>query len=202
MRSSSMQGSLVRQSGFDRDGIVSAIARRSREIVNDEKKKRRKKRQREREARIPRYYIREAEIAAIYTGEKRSLGVACRLVSYHRSNGTKRDCLARYLGTRERSSGIRGRRSGDNPSPIVNALMELLNANVRILVPRYCAHGARLFAFSRPVNNPIKLTSLGRLARRERNSALHVATMNLSDNPNSYSTFRCTLRGSKSREED
>lgn len=81
----------------------------------------------------------------------------------------KRDCPARYLGTRE-IAGARARRSGDNPSPIVNALMELLNANVRVSRPPI-----RGPMPSPGRNDPIKLTSLGRLARRERN----VATMNL-----------------------
>lgn len=66
----------------------------------------------------------------------RSLHVACWLVSYHRSNGTKRDCW-RYRDTRDRPVYERAiqrdnpRRPARVPSPIVNALMELLNANAR-----------------------------------------------------------------------
>lgn len=57
--------------------------------------------------------------------------VACRLVSYRHWNGTKSVIARRAISGHARSS-TRARRSGDNPSPIVNALMELLNANARV----------------------------------------------------------------------
>lgn len=76
--------------GSSRDEIVSAIGSKwSCEVVDNEEKK--LGRRTEKKA-----YTRYGEGSD--NGE--SLYVACWLVSYHHSNGTKRDCR-RYLGTRE-----------------------------------------------------------------------------------------------------
>lgn len=86
-----------RQIGNDResrsrDEIVSAIgSKRSREVVDGEEKNWGEKPKKKTHSHT-RYGERSDN------GE--SLRVACRFVSYHRSNGTKRDCR-RYLGTRE-----------------------------------------------------------------------------------------------------